>query len=99
MKVPQIRRQASVILAVLALLTTQGERTGAQSTSAAATVDKSASAGATAAKPPSLKTTFVPLSNNANAVLLESPEPSPNQRIVAINTHPDHNNNFNYFIG
>ena len=25
--------------------------------------------------------------------------PSPKRRIVAINTHPDHNNNFNYFIG
>ena len=52
-----------------------------------------------AAQPPALKTTFVPLTNNANAVLLESPDPSPKRRIVAINTHPDHNNNFNYFIG
>ena len=46
-----------------------------------------------------MKTTYVPLSGNANAVLLEPAEPSPNRRIVAINTHPDHNNNFDYFIG
>ena len=39
MNAQQMRRQASVILAVLALLTTQGQRTGAQSTSAVATVD------------------------------------------------------------
>jgi hypothetical protein len=54
---------------------------------------------AAAAAAPSLKTTFVPLANNANALLIESAEPSPKRRIVAINTHPDHNNNFNYFIG
>ena len=46
-----------------------------------------------------LKTTYVRLANNANAVLVESSEPSPKRRIVAINTHPDHNNNFEYFIG
>jgi pimeloyl-ACP methyl ester carboxylesterase len=51
------------------------------------------------AQQPQLKTTYVSLANNANAVLLESPQPGPNSRIVAINTHPDHNNNFNYFIG
>ena len=40
----------------------------------------------------------MPLANNANALLIESAEPSPKRRIVAINTHPDHNNNFNYFL-
>lgn len=42
---------------------------------------------------------YVRLANNANAVLWEPAEPSPNQRIVAINTHADQNNNFEYFIG
>jgi len=51
------------------------------------------------AQEPAIRTTFVPLANNANAVLLESPESSAKRRIVAINTHPDNNNNFNYFIG
>ena len=46
-----------------------------------------------------LKTTYVRLANNTNAVLLEPSEPSAKRRIVAINTHPDHNNNFEYFIG
>ncbi len=50
-------------------------------------------------QPRALTTTFVALANGANAVLLESAEPSPKRRILAINTHPDHNNNFNYFIG
>lgn len=75
----QMRRRAGILLAALALLTTQGQRAQAQS--------------------PSLKTTFVALANGANAVLLEAAQPSPKQRILAINTHPDHNNNFNYFIG
>lgn len=46
-----------------------------------------------------LKSTYVKLANNANAVLVESATPSPKRRIVAINTHPDHNNNFEYFVG
>ncbi len=74
-----ISRRVSMLLAVVALLTTPGQWAQAQE--------------------PALKTTFVALSNRANAVLLESAEPSPKRRIVAINTHPDHNNNFNYFIG
>jgi len=85
MSAKQIGRYASLLVAVVALLTTQGQRTGAQQQQQQ--------------QQPSLKTTFVPLANNANALLLESAEPSPKRRIVAINTHPDHNNNFNYFIG
>src|SRR5262245_19987854 len=46
-----------------------------------------------------LKGTYVRLANNANAVLWESPAPSPKARIVIVNTHADHNNNFEYFIG
>ncbi len=75
----QHMRRGAVLLAVVALVTTHGQRADAQQ--------------------PALKTTFVALANGANAVLLESAEPSPKRRIVAINTHPDHNNNFNYFIG
>ncbi len=46
-----------------------------------------------------LKSTYVRLSNDANAVLVESSTPSPKGRIVAINTHPDHHNSFEYFVG
>jgi hypothetical protein len=55
-----------------------------------------------------LKRTFVSLNDygfkathgvTANAVLVESPDPSPNQRIVVINSHPKNVNNFDYFIG
>src|SRR5262249_6138959 len=42
--------------------------------------------------------TYVRLANNANAVLVEPLEPGPRSRILAINTHPDHNNNFEYFV-
>ncbi|HKB09780.1 MAG TPA: hypothetical protein VKD69_03960 [Vicinamibacterales bacterium] len=45
------------------------------------------------------KRTYVRLANNANALLVEPLEPGPKARILAINTHPDHNNNFEYFIG
>src|SRR5262245_42682298 len=45
------------------------------------------------------KRTYVRLANNANALLVEPLEPGPKSRILAINTHPDHNNNFEYFIG
>ena len=79
-------RLPSVLLAIVALLTTQGQRT-------------MPAAERQRQQQPSLKTTFVPLANNANALLIESAEPGPKRRIVAINTHPDHNNNFNYFIG
>src|SRR5690349_8491614 len=56
----------------------------------------------------SLKRTFVSLDDygfksthgvSANAVLVEPSHPSPNQRIVVINTHPKNRNNFQYFIG
>src|SRR5262245_37701567 len=82
MRARQMRRGASLLLAVLALFTAQGQRPHAQQQG----------------QQPALKTTFVPLLNNANGLLMESPQPSPNRRIVAIQTHPDHNNNFNYFI-
>ena len=45
------------------------------------------------------KRTYVRLANNANALLMEPLQLGPKSRIVAINTHPDHNNNFEYFIG
>jgi len=32
-------------------------------------------------------------------LLVEPLQPGPKSRIIAINTHPDHNNNFEYFIG
>jgi hypothetical protein len=51
------------------------------------------------AQQPKLKYTYARLSNNANAVLVESETPSPKSRIVAVNTHPGHNNNFEYFVG
>jgi hypothetical protein len=56
----------------------------------------------------SLKRTFVSLDDygfkpthgvGANAVLVESLNPSLNQRIVVINSHPKNVSNFNYFIG
>ena len=46
-----------------------------------------------------IKTTFVHLSNNANALLTEPAEPSPNQRIVVINAHPGKISAFEYFTG
>ena len=55
-----------------------------------------------------MKRTFVSLDDygftpshgvGANAVLVEPPTPSPNERIVAINTHPKNRNNFKYFVG
>ena len=45
------------------------------------------------------KETFVQLSNNANAVLLEPVTPDPQRsKFVLLITHPEHANNFNYFI-
>ena len=78
----QIRR--CVVLASVTLLTTPGQRAGAQQQRPQ--------------QQPQLKTTYVALGNNANALLMESLDPSPNSRILAIQTHPDHNNNFNYFL-
>jgi hypothetical protein len=55
-----------------------------------------------------MKRTFVSLDDygfkpshgvGADAVLVEPPQPSPNERIVAINTHPKNRNNFKYFVG
>jgi hypothetical protein len=71
-----------MLLAMLALLITASQRLNAQQQS----------------QQPALKLTFVPLGNGANALLMESPQPSPNNRFRAIQTHPDHNNNFNYFL-
>src|SRR5690242_5163442 len=46
------------------------------------------------------KTTFVRLSNNANAILVEPATPNAAKgRIAVLVTHPEHINNFNYFIG
>src|SRR5215470_19478922 len=50
-------------------------------------------------EPLQARRTYVRLANNANALLVEPLEPGPKARILAINTHPDHNNNFEYFIG
>ena len=47
----------------------------------------------------STKTTFVRLANNANAILVEPVHPNPvKSHIAVIVTHPEHINNFNYFI-
>ncbi len=51
----------------------------------------------TAAVP--LKTTFVQLSPLANAVLVEPVTPNSKSRIAVLVTHPEHANNFNYFVG
>jgi pimeloyl-ACP methyl ester carboxylesterase len=45
------------------------------------------------------KQTYVPLAGNANAVILEPVTPDPaRSRFVLLITHPEHANNFNYFI-
>jgi len=45
------------------------------------------------------KETFIPLSNNANAVMLEPVTPDPQRsKFVLLITHPEHINNFDYFI-
>lgn len=46
-----------------------------------------------------LRTTFVPLGQQANAVLVEPVTPAAKSRIAVIVTHPEHANNFNYFVG
>ncbi len=46
------------------------------------------------------KTTFIRLSNNSNAILVEPVTPIPAKgRIALLVTHPENTNNFNYFIG
>jgi pimeloyl-ACP methyl ester carboxylesterase len=48
---------------------------------------------------PPTKTTFIRLGNNANAILVEPVTPDPVRgRIAVVVTHPEHVNNFNYFI-
>lgn len=54
----------------------------------------------TPAAGPPLKTTYVRLANNANAILVERETPDPvKSRIAFVVTHPNHANNFNYFTG
>jgi pimeloyl-ACP methyl ester carboxylesterase len=49
---------------------------------------------------PPVKTTYVRLANNANAILVEPVNLDPaKSRIAVLITHPEHVNNFNYFIG
>lgn len=49
---------------------------------------------------PGVNTRFVPLANNANAILLESANPDPQRgRIAILIAHPEHINTFTYFIG
>jgi pimeloyl-ACP methyl ester carboxylesterase len=55
--------------------------------------------------PPTAKTTrptkmsFVPLANNANALILEPVTPDPQRsRFALLIVHPEHSNTFNYFI-
>jgi hypothetical protein len=62
-------------------------------------------ARARAYTPPTAKTkiptkmTYVPLANNANAVILEPVTPDPKRSgFMLLITHPEHANNFNYFI-
>jgi pimeloyl-ACP methyl ester carboxylesterase len=46
------------------------------------------------------KTTFVRLTNQANAIVVEPETPVPSKgRIAILVTHPENINNFNYFIG
>ena len=48
---------------------------------------------------PPTKTTFIRLGNNANAIFVEPVTPDPiRSHIAVIVTHPEHVNNFNYFI-
>ena len=49
---------------------------------------------------PPVKSTFIRLSNNANAVLVEPVTPVPGKgRIALLIAHPEHVNTFDYFIG
>jgi pimeloyl-ACP methyl ester carboxylesterase len=49
---------------------------------------------------PPTRTTFLRLSNNANAIIVERVTPIPAKaRIALLVTHPERVNNFNYFIG
>ena len=66
---------------------------------AALTLALAAALPAVAQDKPALKSTYVSLGGDANAVLWELPDSSPNGRIVVVNTHADHNNNLEYFVG
>jgi hypothetical protein len=46
-----------------------------------------------------LRATYVSFGGDANGVLWEPAQAGPKQRIVLVNTHADHNNNLEYFIG
>ena len=47
---------------------------------------------------PPLKTTYIRLGNNANAIVVEPEKLDPvRSKILVIATHPEHANNFNYF--
>ena len=48
---------------------------------------------------PNLKTTFVRLQGQANAVLVEPKILNDRSHIAVLITHPEHANNFNYFLG
>lgn len=48
---------------------------------------------------PSLKTTFVRLGQGANAILVEPITQNDRSHIAVLITHPEHANNFNYFLG
>jgi pimeloyl-ACP methyl ester carboxylesterase len=48
---------------------------------------------------PPLKTIFLPLPGQANAIVVEPVTPNANSRIAVLITHPERANNFNYFIG
>src|SRR6266702_2079994 len=48
---------------------------------------------------PGVKTTFVRLSNDANALLTEPAQLSPKSRVVVINAHPGKVRAFEYFTG
>jgi pimeloyl-ACP methyl ester carboxylesterase len=49
---------------------------------------------------PALKTIFIPLANNVNAVVMERVKPDPiKSRIAILVTHPGRVNNFQYFLG
>ena len=46
---------------------------------------------------PPTRTTFVRLANNANAIIVEPVTPVPGKSRIALITHPENANNFNYF--
>ncbi len=68
----------------------------------AALLVSAAAAAAQAQMPqslPGVKTTFVRLSNDTNALLTEPAQPGPKARVVVINAHPGKVSAFEYFTG